>query len=323
MAERAERRQIRQNGGMVQPLLQVSGLSIRLKARPFVSDITFSIPRASVTGLFGESGCGKTTLALALLRLLPRDYSVEGRILLEADDLLQRSESRMQSIRGARVSMILQDPLLALNPVMRVCDQVEEVRRAHPARALSTSEIFDLTGLPQARRRAYPHELSGGERQRVLLAQALVCRPSLVIADEPFTALDAARVLELSTLFTRLKESLGAAFLLISHSPGVFSRLADQLLVMYAGRIVERGPPRRLLLDPLHPYTSGLLRSFEPQPGGRLYSIPGTPPRLDAPQTGCPFEPRCGLRVERCLVEMPPEETPDEFRAVRCLNYAR
>lgn len=323
MIERAERRQIRQNGGMVPPLLEVSGLSIRLKDRPIVTNISFGMAPAAVTGLFGESGCGKTTLALALLNLLPHEYSLEGRILFEGGDLLRRSEDQMQSIRGARVSMILQDPLLALNPVMRVCDQVEEVRRAHPARALSTCEIFDLTGLAPARRRAYPHELSGGERQRVLLAQALVCRPSLVIADEPFTALDASRVLELSAVFARLKESLGAAFLLISHSPGVFSRLADQILVMYAGRIVERGAPRQLLAGPLHPYTAGLLRSFEPQPGGRLYSIPGAPPRLDAPQTGCPFEPRCRERVDRCLVEMPPEEMADEFRAVRCFNYAR
>lgn len=322
MAERAERSQIRQNREMLQPLLQVSGLSIRLKNRPVISNVSLAIAPASVTGLFGESGCGKTTLALALLNLLPRHYSIEGRILLEGDDLLQLSDRQMQSIRGARVSMILQDPLLALNPVMRVSDQVEEVRRAHPARALTTGEIFDLTGLPPERRRAYPHELSGGERQRVLLAQALVCRPSLVIADEPFTALDASRVLELCALFARLKASLGAAFLIISHSRGVFSRLADQLLVMYAGHIVERGAPHQLLPKPLHPYTAGLLRSFEPQPDGRLYSIPGSPPRYDALQPGCPFEPRCGQRVDRCLVEMPPEEMADETRSVRCFHYA-
>jgi peptide/nickel transport system ATP-binding protein len=306
---------------MSQPLLQVSHLSIRLNAQPVVSDISFSIAPSSIVGLFGESGCGKTTLALSLLKLLPRQYDVQGQVRLDGADLLPLPERKWQPIRGARIAMIPQDPLLALNPVLRVCDQVDEVRRAHPARAIDLNQLFQLTGLPESRRRAYPHQLSGGERQRVLLAQALACRPALVIADEPFTALDATRVLELSALFARLKETLGVGFLLISHSPGILARIAGELLVMYAGRIVERGAPAQLLRDPLHPYTAGLLRSLRPQPDRRLYSIPGNPPALTGRAAGCPFEPRCEIRIDRCLAEMPPEEIPADGRTIRCFKY--
>ncbi len=171
--QRAGTPQIRQNGEMAQPLLQVCDLSIRLNSQPVVSDISFSIAPATITGLFGESGCGKTTLALGLLQLLPPEYGVSGSVRFDGADLLALPERELQRIRGARMAMIPQDPLLALNPVMRVCDQVEEVRRAHPAQALDSTQLFELTGFPASRRRAYPHELSGGERQRVLLAQAL------------------------------------------------------------------------------------------------------------------------------------------------------
>jgi oligopeptide/dipeptide ABC transporter ATP-binding protein len=306
---------------MSQPLLRVSNLSIALHARPIVSDLSLVIEPATITGLFGESGCGKTTLALGILKLLPGEYCVEGTVRLGATDLLALSERELESIRGARVAMISQDPLLALNPVMRVRDQIEEVRRAHGVRAVEVPELFELVGLPESRRRAYPHELSGGERQRVLLAQALACRPSLVIADEPFTALDATRVLELSALFRELKEKLGTAFLLISHSPGVLTRAADEMLVMYAGRIVERGAVREVLRRPLHPYTAGLLRSLQPR-DGRLYSIPGNPPTSGARGAGCPFEPRCDERMDRCRTGMPGEEVRDGGRSVRCFKYA-
>jgi ABC-type glutathione transport system ATPase component len=213
-----------------------------------VSDVSFQVDPGSIVGLFGESGCGKTTLALALLNLLPaRRYRVRGSVRLRDFEVLSATERQLERIRGAEISLIFQDPLLALNPVLRVRDQVAEVMRAH-GRQDSLEALFGLVGLAATRRMfdAYPHQLSGGERQRVVIAQALACRPALVVADEPFTALDAIRVVELSSLFRELREKLQISFLLISHSPGVLARTADQVLVMEAGRIVERGTPRQV-----------------------------------------------------------------------------
>lgn len=307
---------------MSQPLLAVSNLSIAVNARLIVSGISFSIAPAGIVGLFGESGCGKTTLAMGILKMLPApQYRVAGTAKLGDTDLLSLSEIELERIRGAQIAMIFQDPLLALNPVLRIGDQIEEVRRAHPGQARDLPELFRLVGLPESLRGAYPHELSGGERQRVLLAQALACRPKLVIADEPFTALDAARVLQLAALFRGLAEKLGTAFLLISHSPAVLAHVAGEMLVMYAGRIVERGAARQVLSHPLHPYTVGLLQSLQRQPGRRLYSIPGNPPLLTGRVAGCPFEPRCDQRLDLCRTEMPAEETRDG-RSVRCFKYA-
>jgi len=305
------------------PLLHVDNLSIALDGAPVVSGVSFDITPASVVGLFGESGCGKTTLALSLMKLLPERYRVQGSVMLGGTEVLALSEPELESIRGARIAMIFQDPLLALNPVMRVSRQVREVLRAHDAlKSSSPHELLDLAGLPRARHDAYPHQLSGGERQRVLLAQALACRPALVIADEPFTALDSRRILQLAELFRGLTAKLGTSFLLISHSPGVLARIADHLIVMYAGRIVERGRPADLLAAPLHPYTAGLLRSLERQPDGRLYSIPGNPPGLHGGASGCPFEPRCGDRLDICRTQIPREERRDAARTVSCFKYA-
>jgi ABC-type glutathione transport system ATPase component len=210
--------------------------------------VSFQVDAGSIVGLFGESGCGKTTLALALLNLLPAPrYRVRGSVKLRDFEVLSASERQLERIRGAEISLVFQDPLLALNPVLRVRDQVAEVMRAH-GRQDSLESLFGLVGLAATPRMydAYPHQLSGGERQRVVIAQALACRPALVVADEPFTALDATRVVELSSLFRELREKLATSFLLISHSPGVLARTADQVLVMEAGRIVERGTPRQV-----------------------------------------------------------------------------
>ena len=190
----------------------------------------------------------KVRLALALLNLLPAPrYRVRGSVKLRDFEVLSASERQLERIRGAEISLVFQDPLLALNPVLRVRDQVAEVMRAH-GRQDSLESLFGLVGLAATPRMydAYPHQLSGGERQRVVIAQALACRPALVVADEPFTALDATRVVELSSLFRELREKLATSFLLISHSPGVLARTADQVLVMEAGRIVERGTPRQV-----------------------------------------------------------------------------
>ena len=308
-------------GPTVSPLLEAANLSVELNGRQIVSEVSFSIAPATIVGLFGESGCGKTTLAMGLLKLLPAPYRISGTARLEGADLLTLSERQLQPIRGGRIAMVLQDPLLALNPVLRVDRQIDEVRRAHPSRALERDRLFELVGLPESRRRAYPHQLSGGERQRVLLAQALACQPSVIIADEPFTALDAVRSLELSALFRDLKEKLRTSFLLISHHPGTLAGIADRMLVMYDGSIVERGTAREVLGDPRHPYTAGLLRSFEPCAEGRLYSLPGNPPNGGPRTPGCPFEPRCAERVERCATQKPPE-VADYSRSVRCFKYA-
>jgi ABC-type glutathione transport system ATPase component len=236
------------SGALLVRNLTVDLVSVRNSTVRVVSEVSFQVDPGTIVGLFGESGCGKTTLALALLNLLPASrYRVRGSVQLGDFEVLSASERQLQRIRGAQISLVFQDPLLALNPVMRVRRQVAEVMRAHGCRD-GIERLFDLVGLPATPRMfdAYPHQLSGGERQRVAIAQALACRPALVIADEPFTALDAIRVVELSALFRELRDKLQTSFLLISHSPGVLARTADQVLVMQAGRIVERGAPRQV-----------------------------------------------------------------------------
>jgi ABC-type glutathione transport system ATPase component len=233
---------------MADALLEVRDLTVKLAGggnpRTVLDGVSFRLEPNEITGLFGESGCGKTTLALALLNLLPGRYRVRGSVRLNGQELIGLDERRMQAVRGRAISMIFQDPALALNPVMRVRDQLAEIARAHQVKC-DGAELLTRIGLPNAARilTAYPHQLSGGERQRVTIAQALVCRPALAIADEPFTALDAPRVVELARLFTELT---GTSFLVISHSPGVLARIAVRVLMMQSGRITEEGSPRQV-----------------------------------------------------------------------------
>ncbi len=268
------------------PLLDVRDLDVDLvtpsRTVPILSGVSFRICRGSITGLFGESGCGKTTLAHALLGLLPPRYRARGSIRLAGRELLSLGEGPLEALRGAALSLVFQDPLLSLNPVLRAGDQIAEVLRAHGRRAApaDVDALLEMAGLAArgARgalraRRAYPHQLSGGERQRVTIAQARACRPPLIVADEPFSALDTTLVAELTALFRRLRGELGASFLLISHSPGVLARTADQVLVMERGRIVESGDARQVFHRPAHPYTAGLLRDL---------------PRLPPPSQGPP-----------------------------------
>ncbi len=323
--------------GAGKSLLEVTNLSVDLISKsplPVIAEASFEIRTGEIVGLFGESGCGKTTLAFALLGLLcAARYRVSGSAQLEGRELTALSEREWERIRGARIAMIFQDPLLSLNPVLRVRDQLAEAIRAHggagekltprSVRNGRIESLFRLVRLPDPERigKAYPHELSGGERQRVCIALALARRPALVIADEPFTALDAPRTVELSGLFSRLREESGASFLLIDHSPAVLNRIADRTLTMYAGRIVESGSRGQVMTHPLHPYTAGLLRSM-PRVGRALEPapIPGNPPGL-IQRPGCAFEPRCGERMPRCATE-PPGEYSVEERRVRCFKYA-
>jgi ABC-type glutathione transport system ATPase component len=221
-----------------EPLLEVRDLCIKLLPRSeILRGVSFDIPRGSIAGLSGDSGSGKTTLALALLKLLPpAQYGVSGQVRLRGTDLLGLDERALESVRGVQIAMIFQDPLLALNPVLSVRRQIGEILHAHGAEG-DPANLLALAGIPAPSRilAAYPHELSGGERQRVTIAQALACRPALIVADEPFTSLDAPRVVELAALFRRLRDELRTSFLLISHHAGVLAAAADQLLVLRGG----------------------------------------------------------------------------------------
>jgi len=246
------------------PLLEVRDLDVDLASRPILRRISFSIPRGFILGLFGESGCGKTTLAHALLGLLPARYRVRGSIRLDGRELLSLSERPLESLRGASLALVSQDPLLALNPVLRAERQIAEVLRAHhrPSSGADVAVPLKMAGLSPAVRRAYPHQLSGGERQRVAIAQALACRPPVIVADEPFSALDTTLAADLIALFARLRDESGTSFLLISHSPGVLAHAANEVLVMDRGRIVERGDPNQVFQHPQHPSTVALLRAL-------------------------------------------------------------
>ena len=322
-------------------MLQVRGLTVRYRPEgraevAAVNQVDFSIASGEAVGLLGESGCGKTTLALSLLRLLPATAcEVRGSIFFGKTELLGLGESELRRHRGAKISMIFQEPEISLNPVMRVGEQIAEVIRAHHPKGRQqcldeVRALLDQLGFSDAHRifNAYPHQLSGGQRQRAVIAQAIVCKPSLVIADEPTTALDPTVQSEILTLFNDLKARFQTAFLFISHSPAILAKVVDRILVMYAGRIVEEAETTQILRHPLHPYTVGLLRCvFELgdegafRPRRVLPSIPGNPPGPTDLIHGCPFEPRCPERMEDCTAREPREVKLEDSRGVRCFKY--
>jgi oligopeptide/dipeptide ABC transporter ATP-binding protein len=295
-----------------------------------VDDVSFVVRRGETLGLVGESGCGKTLTALSIMRLVqPPGRIVSGRVTFDGRDLLALPERQMQAVRGARISLVFQEPMSALNPVFTVGDQIAEAvfvhrqasRRGARARAV---ELLEAVRIPDPARsaRAYPHQLSGGMRQRVLIAIALACRPALVIADEPTTALDVTIQAEILDLLREMKAAYQLSLLLITHDLGVVAEMADRVLVMYAGRIVEEAPVRALFATPAHPYTQGLLASVSRRAEGRhLPAIEGTVPDLSALPPGCAFGPRCALRIPRCSLEAPGESLPGPDRMVRCHLY--
>jgi len=298
----------------------------------------FEVKPAEVIGILGESGSGKSTLAQALLRVLPPLARYErGGIRWCGSDLLAKSDSELRKIRGAEIALIPQDPALSLNPVMRVGVQISEVLRAHmnmtrSERFRRVEELLREVGFddPGQIGSAYPHQLSGGQRQRVVIAQAIACVPSLVIADEPTSKLDAPLQAEIMALMADIRLRHGVAFLVISHDPTVFAGFADRMLVMYAGRIIEQGNAREIFQRPLHPYTQALVdlgkefaEKFDGRPRSKTFLpvISGDPPDLGCATAGCSFEPRCSERMQICTSSFPPDLIHQPSRHVSCFKY--
>src|SRR6266571_1095550 len=303
-------------------LLEVENLTTEFVTRGGVvraaDDVSWDVGEGETVALVGESGCGKSVSALSIMRLVapPAGRIVGGRVLFKGRDLLALSDEAMRQIRGREIAMIFQEPMTSLNPVLSIGRQLTEGLEIHlgmtPAEARRrAAELLAMVGIPDAERRLrqYPHQFSGGMRQRMMIAMALACNPSLILADEPTTALDVTIQAQILELMKALSRRLGVAMLIITHNLGVVARYADRVNVMYAGRIVERGTAREIYTNPRHPYTLGLLASVprldEPR-RERLAPIEGQPPDLTRLPPGCAFAPRCGYRVERCLVEVPP-----------------
>ena len=292
-----------------------------------VDDISFEIHAGETLGLVGESGSGKSVTALSIMRLVqPPGRIAAGRILFKGRDLLALGEASMREVRGAEISLIFQEPMTALNPVFRVGDQIAEALRVHGrgSRREAREKAIELLRAvripdPAARVKDYPHQLSGGMRQRVLIAIALACQPSLVIADEPTTALDVTIQAEILDLLREMKAAFHLSLLLITHDLGVIAETADRVAVMYAGRIVETGPVRDIFRHPAHPYTRGLLASMPGgAPGRRLRAIEGSVPLLGALPPGCAFNPRCPDRFEPCTTAPPPDYAVHTAQTAKC-----
>ena len=321
-----------------QPLLCVEDLSVHFQTEDAlvraVEGVSFELARGEMLGLVGESGCGKTATSLALLGLLPQPAGrvASGRIHFDGRDLTKLPPKALRAVRGRRIAMIFQDPMMSLNPYLRLEVQLTEGPRLHLGTSARDArcralELLERVGLPDAeqRLRCFPHELSGGMRQRVMIAMALMCEPDLLIADEPTTALDVTIQAQILELFEELRAERGTSVLFITHDLAVVSGLCDRVVVMYAGRVVEEAPSQQLFELPLHPYTEALLRSTPrvDRPGGeRLASIEGLPPRLDgAVFDACAFAPRCP-RVRSACHEGEPELTRLADRRLRCVVAA-
>ncbi len=334
----------------VNSLLELRGLTVELPTpqgwvRP-VNDVSLRLERGASLGLVGESGSGKTMLSLALMGLLPLGARVRGGAIFDSEDggravdLASLKENEWTGIRGRRIAMVFQEPMTALNPVMRAGKQIAEAIRVHH-RGMNSEEVERrvveaLTRAavpePELRARQYPHELSGGLRQRVLIAMAIAAGDSfadasdenahggrLLIADEPTTALDVTVQKQILELLMRLRRELGLSLIFITHDLAVVAQVADRLAVMYAGRVVEEGPTMEVLRAPRHPYTEGLLRASPQLSRRELIAIPGMVPGLDALPPGCAFEPRCAVRREECKLAVPEMRVAGEGHDARCV----
>jgi oligopeptide/dipeptide ABC transporter ATP-binding protein len=323
------------------PLLQVHDLHVAYTSRagkksPALDGVSFDLQPGETLGVLGESGSGKSTLASALLRLLPGNAQIQkGAILFEREDLLRAEPRAIERIRGARIALIFQEPSLALHPTIRIGKQVEDALAAHQSlsrRALKEKTLQLLEEVfPADSKRigdSYAHQLSGGQQQRVLIAQAIACGPSLIVADEPTASLDPTTQQEILSLFQTLREKLNLSLILITHNPALLAGLVDRVLVLYAGKVAEIGPTESVLTSPQHPYTRALLQSMPgrhaEQAKGRkskLPAIPGEAPNLAALANGCRFEPRCADRMELCTQREPEAVMVTEAHGVSCFKY--
>jgi len=320
-----------------QSLLQVTDLRVEIASRRgivrAVDGVSLEIPAGEAVGLVGESGSGKSMTLRAMLGVLPSEARITGgQVMLDGVDLVQLGHAELNKIRGTKIAMIFQEPMSALNPVMRVGHQIAEGPQVHLGmnRAQSAERALELmrrVGIPDPERRfrSFPHEFSGGMRQRVMIAIALSCEPSVILCDEPTTALDVTIQDQILRLLARLCGESGTSLVFVTHDLPVVAQLCHQLAVMYAGQIVERGNVQDVLTQPWHPYTLGLVRSAPDvdHPRSSLVAIPGSPPSLINPPAGCRFNPRCKFAEQDCLVTDPPLRLVATGRATACLHHDR
>jgi oligopeptide/dipeptide ABC transporter ATP-binding protein len=318
------------------PLLEVSDLTVSFpiegRERRVVAGVSYSIAAGRTLGVVGESGCGKSMTALALMGLVPAPGRVTGSVRFEGRELIGQEQSEWRRLRGARVAMVFQEPMTSLNPVMPVGRQIAEAMVLHQAidwRAAETKavELIDAVGIPSPRLRAaaFPHQLSGGMRQRAMIAMALACRPVLLIADEPTTALDVTIQAQILDLMQDLQAEIGMAIQFISHNLAVISEVSDEIIVMYAGRVVERAKSEELFARPLHPYTRGLIATL-PDPARRVERLPviaGGVPDPDAVLAGCRFADRCALADAGCRAAAPPLDEIEPGHLAACFKARR
>lgn len=294
-----------------------------------VRGLDFKLRRGNILGIVGESGSGKSVTALSIIKLIDYPGKIkEGQIIFNGEDITNLSDSKMSNIRGNNIAMIFQDPMTSLNPVFRIRDQMVEVIRRHQKisrkQAIQKAiSMLDLVGIPEpeGRFKSYPHEFSGGMRQRVMIATALSCNPQLLIADEPTTALDVTIQAQILDIMRDISEKLGTSIILITHDLGVIAETCDDVIVMYGGMPMEKGPVLDIFENPQHPYTIGLLKSvprMDSKEKGRLKPIPGSPPDLLSPPIGCPFSPRCPHTMQICIEEAPPMMKADENHTSAC-----
>jgi oligopeptide/dipeptide ABC transporter ATP-binding protein len=324
----------------MRPLLEVRDLHVSYRLETSedcraLAGVNFEVRSGETLGVLGESGSGKSTLAAALLRLLPANGEIQkGAVQFEGQDLLLAKPRELQKIRGGRIGLIFQEPSMALHPTIRVGEQISDVISAHAslnrrAGSEKTLEVLKTLFSADAQRitNSYAHQLSGGQRQRVLMAQAIACDPSLIIADEPTASLDPSTQQEILMLFKTLRQKLKLAFIFITHNPAILASLADRVLVLYAGRVAEIGPAENVLASPKHPYTQALMQCL-PRPVEEAFSckrklpvILGEPPNLTRTANGCNFEPRCADRMEVCTATEPGEALLGAGHSVSCLKY--